>query len=74
MVKNKLKMIIFQSVTKNYINSIPSLEDVNLTINRGEFVSIVGQSGAGKTTLLKLMIMEEKPTKGEIFFDKLFWV
>lgn len=64
-------MIIFQSVTKNYVNDISSLEDINLTINRGEFVSIVGQSGAGKTTLLKLMIMEEKPTKGEIFFDKL---
>lgn len=64
-------MIIFQSVSKNYTNNISSLEDVNLTINRGEFVTIVGQSGAGKTTLLKLMIMEEKPTKGEIFFDKL---
>lgn len=64
-------MIIFQAVTKNYVNDIASLEDINLTINRGEFVSIVGQSGAGKTTLLKLMIMEEKPTKGEIFFDKL---
>jgi len=64
-------MIIFQAVTKNYANNIASLEDINLTINRGEFVSIVGQSGAGKTTLLKLMIMEENPTKGEIFFDKL---
>jgi len=64
-------MIIFQAVTKNYVNNIASLEDINLTINRGEFVSIVGQSGAGKTTLLKLMIMEERPTKGEIFFDKL---
>lgn len=64
-------MIIFQAVTKNYVDNIASLEDINLTIERGEFVSIVGQSGAGKTTLLKLMIMEEKPTKGEIFFDKL---
>lgn len=64
-------MIIFQAVSKNYVNDISSLEDINLTINRGEFVSIVGQSGAGKTTLLRLMIMEEKPTKGEIFFDKL---
>lgn len=64
-------MIIFQTVSKKYTNDILSLEDINLTINRGEFVSIVGQSGAGKTTLLKLMIMEENPTKGEIFFDKL---
>ncbi len=64
-------MIIFQAVTKIYANNIPSLEDINLVINRGEFVSIVGQSGAGKTTLLKLMIMEERPTRGEIFFDKL---
>lgn len=64
-------MIIFQAVSKNYVDNVASLEDVNLTINRGEFVSIVGQSGAGKTTLLKLMILEERPTKGEIFFDKL---
>jgi cell division transport system ATP-binding protein len=42
------------------------LKDINLTIEAGEFVSIVGQSGTGKTTLIKLIIAEEKPTKGQI--------
>lgn len=66
-------MIIFKEVSKAYYNhsSVLSLDNINLEISRGEFVSIVGQSGAGKSTLLKLIIVEERPTKGEIFFDKL---
>lgn len=51
--------------------SVLSLDNINLEISRGEFVSVVGQSGAGKSTLLKLIIVEERPTSGEIFFDKL---
>ncbi len=42
------------------------LKDINLTIQPGEFVSMVGQSGAGKTTLVKLLIAEERPTHGSI--------
>lgn len=64
---NLIAMISLHSVTKYYhqTNS-PVLKDINLTIKPGEFVSIVGQSGAGKTTLVKLLIAEEKPSKGKI--------
>ncbi len=62
-------MINFQSVSKIYkVNSHVStaLEDINFNISPGEFVSLVGRSGAGKSTVIKLIIGEEKPTKGRI--------
>lgn len=46
-----------------------ALEDVNFSIEPQEFVSLVGQSGAGKTTILKLLLAEEKPTNGKVFFE-----
>lgn len=46
-----------------------SLENINLTISQGEFVSVVGHSGAGKTTLIKLILAEETPTQGTVFFE-----
>ncbi|MFH1188779.1 MAG: cell division ATP-binding protein FtsE [bacterium] len=58
-------MIVFQNVSKNY-NSHAALIDVNFKIAPQEFVSIVGRSGAGKSTIIKLLIGEEKPTKGRI--------
>ncbi len=61
-------MILFSNVSKFY-NSHPALERVNLKVEQGEFVSVVGQSGAGKSTLLKLLIAEERPTEGKIFLD-----
>jgi len=64
-------MIIFDKITKIYPKNILALDDINLKISRGEFVSIVGQSGAGKSTLLKLLIVDEYPTSGEILFDEL---
>ncbi len=58
-------MISIKNVSKFYgKNQI--LNQVNLEIKSGEFVSIVGQSGAGKTTLVKLLIGEEKADKGEV--------
>jgi len=62
-------MIEFRNVSKTYPNGTKALERVNLRINTGEFVFIVGQSGAGKTTLLKLLLCEEEPTSGRIIVD-----
>lgn len=45
------------------------LNNINLTVNEGDFISIMGPSGAGKTTLLNLISTLDKPTKGEIIFD-----
>jgi cell division transport system ATP-binding protein len=59
-------MILFKNVTKIYSSNSTALKNINLHIEPGEFVSIVGQSGAGKTTLIKLLIAEEKATEGEI--------
>lgn len=65
-------MIFFDKVTKIYHGGKSlALDDINLKIERGEFVTLVGQSGAGKSTLLKLLIVEELPTRGEVYFDKL---
>ena len=63
-------MIIFKNITKIYPFKVVALKDVSFDINKGEFISIVGKSGAGKTTLLKLLLAEERPTKGKIFFDE----
>jgi cell division transport system ATP-binding protein len=63
-------MIKFDKVTKIYKGDFKALEDINLEIQPGEFVSIVGKSGAGKSTLLKLIYAEEMPTSGNVFFDK----
>lgn len=60
-------MIFFKNVTKIYPGDNVALQDVNVKIEPGEFVTIVGQSGAGKSTLFKLLIAEEKPTEGEVY-------
>ncbi|MGB9848068.1 MAG: cell division ATP-binding protein FtsE [Minisyncoccia bacterium] len=64
------ELVYFQNVSKVYNSHTTALDNINLKIMRGEFVAIVGKSGAGKSTLLKLLIGEEKPTKGRIFFEK----
>ncbi|MBR2739849.1 MAG: cell division ATP-binding protein FtsE [Oscillospiraceae bacterium] len=59
-------MIEFRNVTKEYPGGTLALDDVDFTIDKGEFVFILGHSGAGKSTLLKLMLREEEPTEGVI--------
>lgn len=63
-------MIAFQNVYKVYNSQSTALEDVNLRINPGEFVCLVGRSGAGKSTLIKLLIGEDRPTRGRVFFGQ----
>ena len=59
-------MVHFKNVSKIYTGQQIALQDVNLHIHPGEFVSIVGQSGTGKTTLVKLILAEERPSKGKV--------
>lgn len=61
-------MIKFENVTKFYGDS-KALNDINIQINHGEFISLVGMSGAGKSTLLKLIIGEEQIDDGRILID-----
>ncbi len=63
-------MLKFENVSKIYPGDFVALEDINLTIQQGEFVSIVGHSGAGKSTLLKLLYAEEQPTSGAVYFNE----
>ena len=62
-------MIEFKNVSKDYPSGTHALHNINLKINNGDFVFIVGSSGAGKSTFLKLIMAEEKLTKGEIVVD-----
>lgn len=63
-------MIKFENVSKIYNSHSAALKNVSFEVGHHEFVSVVGKSGAGKTTLLKLLLAEEKPTSGKIFFNR----
>lgn len=63
-------MIKFQNITKIYSPNTIALDDISFEVKPKEFICLVGKSGAGKTTLLKLLLAEEKPTQGRIFFDE----
>ena len=59
-------IIEFRGVSKTYQTGTHALEDVNIKINNGEFVFVVGSSGAGKSTFMKLIMREEKASTGKI--------
>ncbi|MBE7012544.1 MAG: cell division ATP-binding protein FtsE [Ruminococcaceae bacterium] len=62
-------MILMENVSKTYENGVQALHDVNMFIEKGEFVFLVGTSAAGKSTLVKLMMKEIEPTSGNIVIN-----
>ncbi len=64
-------MIYFDNVSKIYNGDSVALRDITFQVSPGEFLSVVGHSGAGKTTLLKMLIVEDRPTDGKVFFESL---
>ena len=63
-----MSLVYFKNVSKSYNGSL-ILDNVTFTVETGEFVSLVGRSGVGKTTLLRILIREELPTKGKVYFN-----
>jgi len=64
-------VIYFDRVSKVYAGDTVALQDVSFSVEAGEFISIVGHSGAGKTTLVKMLLAQEKPTSGAVFFESI---
>ena len=62
-------MIEFRNVSKVYNNGTEALHNINLKVEKGEFVFIVGSSGAGKSTFLQLSTCEERPNEGQVLID-----
>jgi cell division transport system ATP-binding protein len=62
-------VVEFQDVSVEYAGDVLALNGINLTIQRGEFVFLLGQTGSGKSTLLKLLIREVKPTRGRVMLQ-----
>ena len=62
-------MVELRGVSKTYPNGTVALRDVNLKLDKGEFVFLVGPSGSGKSTLVKLLLKEEDATEGEVYVN-----
>ena len=61
-----MDIIRLKNVKKRYKNGVTAIYDLNLNIEKGSFVFVIGDSGSGKSTLMKLLYREEKPTSGQI--------
>lgn len=69
-----MEILKCDSITKKYgsgVSEVIALRDINLSVNKGEFVAVVGASGSGKSTLLYLLGAIDKPTEGKIYIDGL---
>lgn len=66
---NNIPILELKNVFKSYNGKDMVLKNINLKINRGEFIAIIGQSGSGKSTLLNIIGALDTPTKGEIYFS-----
>lgn len=64
-------VIRFVNASKTYDNGVKALSNINVKVDKGEFVFIVGPSGAGKSTLIKLLLKEEDLTSGSVFLNEM---
>ena len=61
-----MDLIRLRNINKTYKNGVTAIYDMDLTIRKGEFVFLIGETGCGKSTLIKMLYREEKPTRGKI--------
>ena len=61
--------IVLEGVSKTYRSDVLALNDINIRIEKGEFVFVVGASGSGKSTFIKLIMKEIEPTEGKVFVN-----
>ncbi len=68
-LEREIVLIELRNVTKMYENDVLALEKINLTIDKGEFVFVIGTSGSGKSTLIRMLLKELEPTSGDILIN-----